>query len=260
MLNKIANVNKTMVSSGRKDVALNPGEETVLQSSKAALDLSKAISPAALNVILKVVTEWPYSDRLAGLDLLRCVARYPIAAQFKGPQNESLIDIAILSSVPADVPPNENAVMMGARTIVNLFGSADGRSLASSQTDKVISFLERVIGIKGGEPIGKFNRNVLVAVTTVAVNYSILVNKEKLLVPEQRRRLAAVLSAILKDQTDSEVLYRALVALGTILSTSKDEAKSLGVAVAPGIEGAASKSSEDRIKGVANECLKLIPR
>lgn len=208
-------------------------------------------------MILKIVTEWPYSDRLAGLDLLRCVARYPIAAQFKGPQNESFLDIAIASSIPADLPPNENAIMMGARAIVNLFGSADGRSLANSQADKVISFLERITGIKGGEPIGKFNRNVLVAATTVVVNYSVFVNKEKLLVPEQRRRLVAVLGAILKDQTDSEVLYRALVALGTILSTSKDEAKNLGVAA--WIQSAA-KSSEERIKGVASECLKLIPR
>ncbi|KAL7956402.1 PFU domain-containing protein [Trichoderma compactum] len=258
ILNKISNVNKTMVSSGRKDVALNPGEEATLQSSKAALDSSKAITTPTLNVILKIVTEWPYSDRLAGLDLLRCVARYPIAAQFKGPQNETLLDIAIASSIPDDFPPNENAAMMGARTIANLFGSADGRSLASSQADKAISFLERVTGIKGGEPIGKLNRNVLVSLTTVAVNYSVLVNKEKLLIPEQRRRLVTVLGAILKDQTDSEVLYRALVALGTILSTSKDEAKSLGVAA--WVEGAASKSSEERIKGVANECLKVIPR
>ncbi|KAL7916553.1 PFU domain-containing protein [Trichoderma velutinum] len=258
ILNKISNVNKTMMSSGRKDVALNPGEDATLQSSKAALDASKAISTPTLNVILKIVTEWPYSDRLAGLDLLRCVARYPIAAQFKGPQNETLLDIAIASSIPDDFPPNENAAMMGARTIANLFGSADGRSLASSQADKAISFLERVTGIKGGEPIGKFNRNVLVALTTVAVNYSVLVNKEKLLIPEQRRRLVTVLGTILNDQTDSEVLYRALVALGTILSTSKDEAKSLGVAA--WVEGAASKNSEERIKGVANECLKVIPR
>jgi phospholipase A-2-activating protein len=95
-------------------------------------------------------------------------------------------------------------------------------------------------------------------VTTVAVNYSVLVNKEKLLSPDQRRRLVAVLGIILSDQTDSEVLYRALVALGTILSTSKDEAKSLGNAA--WIEGAAAKSSEERIKGVASECLKVISR
>ncbi|KAL6835873.1 PFU domain-containing protein [Trichoderma sp. SZMC 28015] len=258
ILNKISNVNKTMVSSGRKDVALNPGEEATLHSSKEALDSSKAITTPTLNVILKIVTEWPYADRLAGLDLLRCVARYPIAAQFKGPQDLTLLDIAVASSIPDDFPPNENAAMMGARTIANLFSSADGRSLASSRADKAISFLERVTGIKGGEPIGKFNRNVLVALTTVAVNYSVLVNKEKLLNPEQRRRLVTVLGTILKDQTDSEVLYRALVALGTILSTSKDEAKSLGVAA--WVEGAASKSTEERIKGVANECLKVIPR
>lgn len=247
-----------MVSSGRKDVALNPGEESVLRSSKEALDSSKPISLPTLNVILKVVTEWPYAERLAGLDLLRCVARFPIAAQFQGPENETLVDIATASAIPDDFPPSDNAVMMGARTLANLFGSVDGRSLAKSQADKAISFLERIVGIKGGEPIGKFNRNVLVAVTTVAVNYSVLVNKEKLLGPEQRRRLVAVLGAVLSDQTDSEVLYRALVALGTILSTSKDEAKSLGVAA--WIEGAASKSSEERIKGVASECLKVIPR
>ncbi|PTB44856.1 hypothetical protein M441DRAFT_64536 [Trichoderma asperellum CBS 433.97] len=258
ILNKIGNVNKTMISSGRKDVALNPGEESVLHSSKEALDSSKPISLPTLNVILKVVTEWPYADRLAGLDLLRCVARFPIAAQFKGPENETLIDIATASAVPDDFPPNENAAMMGARTIANLFGSADGRSLAKSDADKAISFLERIVGIKGGEPIGKFNRNVLVAVTTVAVNYSVLVNKEKLLGPEQRRRLVAVLGVILNDQTDSEVLYRALVALGTILSTSKDEAKSLGVTA--WVEGAATKSSEERIKGVVSECLKVIPQ
>ncbi|KAH6607043.1 PFU-domain-containing protein [Trichoderma cornu-damae] len=257
IFNNISNVNKTMISSGRKEVALNPGEENALQSSKAALDSSKAISAVELGVILKIATKWAYSDRLAGLDLLRCVARFPIAAQHRGPQNESLLDIAVASSIPADSVTNENAAMMGVRTIVNLFGSADGRSLASSQADKAISLLERITGIKGGEPIGKFNRNVLVAVTTLAVNYSVLVNKEKLLPPEQRRRLAAVLGTILKDQTDSEVLYRALVALGTILSTSKDEAKSLGVAA--WIRGAASKSSEERINGVANECLKLIP-
>ncbi|OTA04485.1 Doa1, WD protein required for ubiquitin-mediated proteolysis [Trichoderma parareesei] len=258
ILNKVSNVNKTMISSGRKDVALNPGEESALLSVKAALESSKVIAVPELNVILKIVTEWPYSDRLAGLDLLRCVARFPIAAQFKGPLGESLMDIATASSIPDDIPPNEHAAMMGARTLANLFGSADGRSLMSSQADKAISFLERITGIKGGEPINKFNRNVLVAVATVAVNYSVLVNKEKLLSPEQRRRLVAVLGAVLKDQTDSETLYRALVALGTILSTSKDEAKSLGVAA--WVQGAANKSSEERIKGVATECLNLIPR
>lgn len=105
ILNKIGNVNKTMVASGRKDVALNPGEESVLHSSKEALDSSKPISLPILNVILKVVTEWPYADRLAGLDLLRCVARFPIAAQFKGPGGETLIDIATASAIPDDFPP-----------------------------------------------------------------------------------------------------------------------------------------------------------
>ncbi|KAK5999240.1 Ubiquitin homeostasis protein lub1 [Cladobotryum mycophilum] len=256
MLNKVSSINKTMVASGRKDVALNPGEENTLQSSREALEASKPISLPAFNIIVKIVTQWTYSERLAGLDLLRCVARFPLVAQFSGPQKESLIDLAISSSTPDDIPPSDNAVMMGARVIANLFGSADGRSLASSQADKGISFLERITGLKGGEAIGKFNRNILIAVTTVAVNYSVLVNKEKLLTIDQRRRLTIVLGALLKEQTDSEVLYRALVALGTVLSTSKEVVSDLGVSA--WIEGAADRSSEDRIKEVAKECLNVL--
>lgn len=244
-----------MISSGRKDVALNPGEETILQACRSALESSKALPPDSLATIIKVVTQWPYSDRLACLDLLRCVARYPMAAQLASPEHGNLLDLAIASSLPSDSTPNENAAMMGARTLVNLFGSADGRSLANSKADKGISLLERLVGVKGGEAIGQHNRNVLIAVTTAAVNYSVLANKEKLLIPEQRRRLAVVLGKVIQEQSDSEVLYRALVALGTILATSKNETKSLGVSA--WIEAAASKSADARVQGVASECLKL---
>ncbi|KAG8406895.1 WD repeat protein Lub1 [Metarhizium acridum] len=148
--------------------------------------------------------------------------------------------------MPAELQPNENAVMMGAH----------GRSLISSHADKPIAYLERITGVKGGEAIGKFNRNVLIAVTTAAVNLSVLINKEKLLSPEQRRRLLVVLGAVLSGQSDSEVLYRALVALGTILVTSTQEAS--GLDVGGWVRGAKDRGSEDRVKSVANECLALV--
>lgn len=246
-----------MISSGRKDTALNPGQESALQSLKASLESSSAVSADSIAVAVKIVTEWPYGDRLAGLDVLRCLARYHTAAKFTDSQGRSLLDIAIESSLPSDEAANENAVMMGCRTIANLFASADGRSLISSNVNKVLAFLERTLGLDGSEAIGKFNRNVLIAVTTAAINLSVLVHKEKLLSPEQRRRLLLLAGAVVRDQTDSEILYRGLVALGTVLKASKAEAATIeglyGLA-----DGAAKKSDEERVKGVAEECKVLI--
>lgn len=257
-MNKILTINKNMISSGRKDAAFNPDEERILRGLSEALGASTAIPPKSLDLVVRIITRWEYSDRLPGLDLLRCMAKYPSVAQFSDPQLGSLLDLAISSSMPKGVAPNENAVMMGLRTVANAFGSANGRSIASAQSNEAISFLERVVGIAGGDPIGKFNRNVLIAATTTAINYAVLVHREKLLLPEQRRRLLLLLGAILRNQTDSEVVYRALVALGTLLSTSTAEAVNLDVG--GWIRAAGGKASEDRVKGVAAECTKVAPQ
>ncbi|OAA55103.1 WD40/YVTN repeat-like-containing domain protein [Cordyceps fumosorosea ARSEF 2679] len=257
IFNKISSVNKTMISSGRKDTALNPGEESSLQALRTALESSSTIPTDAFPSLFKVVTAWPYSDRLAGLDLLRCVARFPTAAKYKDSTHGTLIDLAVAASLPDGDAPNENAAMMGARTLANLFTTIDGRSLASARVDTLLSFLERVTGIQGGDAIGPHNRNLLIAATTLAINLAVLVNQEKLLSASERRRLVQVVGALLKGQSDSEVLYRGLVALGTVAATSKGD-----VAAVPGVGGwvneAAGKASEDRVRTVAAECKKLV--
>ncbi|KAJ3466714.1 hypothetical protein MRS44_004278 [Fusarium solani] len=258
IFNKILTINKNMVSSGRKDAALNPSDESLLADLRSALESSRPVPQTALPLLVRILTQWPYSDRLAGLDLLRCVAKYPLAAQFSDPEVGSLLDLAIAASLPDGEKPSDNAAMMALRTLANMFSSANGRSIISAQSDKAIALLERVVGIST-DPIGPYNRNVLIATTTAAINLSVLVHRERLLTPDQRRRLAIVLGAILSrdGQTDSEVLYRALVALGTLLSASKAEIKGLGVK--EWIQGAASGSVEDRVKAVAAECAKLAP-
>ncbi|KAG6015387.1 hypothetical protein E4U54_003572 [Claviceps lovelessii] len=256
MFSKLLNVNKTLIASGRKDVALNPGEESVLQSLRKALENGQRIPAQSLDLVVRMVTAWPYGDRLAALDLLRCIARFPVVAQLSDAQHGSVLDLAITFSMTSDSEPNENAIMMGTRTIANICATVDGRSLITSQTSKVIRYLERVVGVKGGDAIGKFNRNVLIAVTTAALNLSVLVNKEKLLTPDQRRRLVVVLGAALDEQADAEVLYRGLVALGTLLASSKEVTS--GLAVGAWVRGAKDRATEDRVKAVADECLALI--
>ncbi|KAG6040284.1 hypothetical protein E4U41_001071 [Claviceps citrina] len=256
MFSKLVNVNKTLIASNRKDVALNPGEESMLQSLRIALENGRPIPVQSLDLVVKMVTAWPYGDRLAALDLLRCIARFSSVAQFSDAKHASVLDMAITCSITSDSPPNENAVMMGTRVMANICATADGRSLISSKADKVIQYLERVLGVKGGDGIGKFNRNVLIAVTTSALNLSVLVDKEKLLTPDHRRRLFVVLGAALDEQSDSEVLYRGLVALGTLLTSSKEVAS--GLAIGSWVRGAKDRAAEDRVKAVADECLALV--
>ncbi|KAG5927490.1 hypothetical protein E4U42_002167 [Claviceps africana] len=256
MFSKLSSVNKTLIASGRKDAALNPGEESVLQSLRGALENDQPIPAQSLDLVVRMVTAWPYGDRLAALDLLRCIARFPSVAQFSDAHHGSALDMAMTFSITSDSQPNENAVMMGTRAIANICATVDGRSLIHSQASKVVQFLERVVGVKGGDAIGKFNRNVLIAVTTSALNLSVLVNKEKLLTPDQRRRLVIVLGAALDEQSDSEVLYRGLVALGTLLSSSKEVVS--GLAVGAWVRGAKARATEDRVKAVADECLALV--
>lgn len=258
MFKKILDTNKTMTSSGRKDLAFNPPEEDRLDQLRQSLESSQPVPAQAIELVVRIITQWSYVERLAGLDLLRCLARYPVIAQYSDPHFGSLVDLATTTSLPSDEAPSENAVMMGARTIANLFLSANGRSVISQQADKILAFLERISGVTPGqEPIGKFHRNILIAVTTVQVNLAVLVNKEKLLNPNQRRRLLSVIGATLADKTDSEVLYRGLVALGTTLHGSREEATGLGVR--DWVNSARGRSEEARVKTVVEECAKLAP-
>src|SRR6478752_9814159 len=105
MFNKILTINKNMVSSGRKDAALNPSDESTLSELRAALESNKPVPQFAMPLLVRILTQWPYSDRLAALDLLRCVAKYPLVAQFSDPNVGSLLDLAFASSLPQGETP-----------------------------------------------------------------------------------------------------------------------------------------------------------
>ncbi|OLN86566.1 Ubiquitin homeostasis protein lub1 [Colletotrichum chlorophyti] len=254
MVSKILAINATMISSGRKDAALNPSEQNTLNAAKEAIASSKPVTQEGIDLAVKIVTHWPYSDRLAGLDLLRCVAPTPLAADLAVPGG-SFLQVAVKSALdaPDGTAPNENSAMMALRTFANIFRSSNGRALAAKEASTAASLIERVLGISGGAPIGPFNRNVLIAATTTLINYAVLASKEKS--TAESKRFIAALGKIITSQTDPEVLYRALVALGTYASVAKVEVKSLGGV--EWIKSAIDKVSEPRVKEVGNEALRL---
>ena len=243
MFTKLLNINKNLVSSGRKDAALNPGDESAIHALKQALETSEPVPTAAWPLVVRMASKWEYADRLAALDLLRCVAKASSVAKQTGP---TVVDLATTCPLPADGKPNENAIMMGVRAIANLFVTPEGEAQVGREHEKVVSFLERVAGVNG-DAIGKHNRNVQVAVATALVNLVVLANKG----PADKQRLVALTGTVLDGQTDSEVLYRGLVALGTLVGGGAKADTSV-------VRGARERGAEDRVKAVADECMQLM--
>lgn len=292
VVKKIMSISATMISSGRKDFALNPTEEATLK--RLAESLAKSIptvpgivpgtAPSAattplhvsehdLTLVFKLVALWPDNDRLPGLDLLRCMATAPTVAGVTDPSGNSLVDIALQAAFhpTAGAKINENCAMMAFRVITNLFASEEGRQVAFAHAEKVVDYMEALAGLsdtafKG--PVGfPGNRNVLMAVATAALNYAVLgylVSKKKVplqsenVTPEVFGLMANVLCRVLKDQHDAEVTYRALAALGLMAAAGyADVMKSFG---ADDAVRAASrdKAAEERIRRIAGECLQLL--
>ncbi|KAI1137676.1 PFU-domain-containing protein [Hypoxylon sp. FL0543] len=261
---KILSINSALVAAGRKDYSLNPPAQEVLATIRRRLEASQTVvDEASINLIVMMCTQWDYSDRLAALDLLRCVATSPATAKFKSSDFGSIVQVAVcaaLDGIPLGGQPNENYAMMAARTITNLFKSTEGRRLLAQPSEglRAVSFIDRVLGIGGQDPIGPSNRNLHVALTTTMVNFAVLASKEPGSVSSNIQvRLLTALARILQKQTEGEVIFRALVAAGTLITVigkTAPEAKSL---LSP-IKTSRGRSSEARVQEIADECLSLL--
>ncbi|KAI0424739.1 ubiquitin homeostasis protein lub1 [Xylaria sp. FL1042] len=262
---KILSVSSALEAAGRKSISLNPSAQNALETLKLALEANKPVTDEfTISLVVMMCTQWDYSNRVAPLDLLRCIAVFPRVAKFRSPGDDSsLVKIAIsavLDGIPDGSQPNENCAMMALRTIANLFKTAEGRKLLAQppEVSAALSFVGRVVGLRGQPPIGQFNRNLMIALTTVSINYAVLASKQLGSISmDNQIRLISPLALVLQKQTDSEVIYRALVAVGTLITVigkAAPEAKSLSSS----IKSAKEKVSEARIQAVADECLSLL--
>lgn len=279
---KILSVNANLIATGNKQHALNPSQESILKdlitmlTSASGTTKVPTISDAAASLVIKLATQWPYGDRLPGLDLLRCIAPSPALPRIHG----SIVQTALSAALEPDaanpgIRVNENTVMMAIRTIANLFASPVGRSVAAQGAHDVVSTLERIVGVSEGVEsqanagegaIGKNNRNVQIALTSAAFNYTCLAylqhkkNKDAIeaadIGVDVLALLCNILGRVIKDQTDNEVLYRALMSLGMVLAIGgevKDTVRALDAE--QWIRDAIKKGADDRVKDVGAECL-----
>ncbi|KAI9733540.1 MAG: hypothetical protein M1834_003141 [Cirrosporium novae-zelandiae] len=266
---KIGEINTQLIKEGHKDGALNPPELQTLASVIQFLESHPpssakptALEPDALELIIKLTTAWPPQHRIPGLDLLRLVAAAtPSLASYKNSHDQTIVSILEESGVFSDTQ-RPNNMMLAIRTFANMFSTDKGAELADAQFDTIISNL-----INQATKITT-NRNLTISITTLYINYAVLLTttatpdrKGSPASIERGRILLKDLVDVISRVSDSEALYRALVAAGTLLTIGPD------VKVAAkqeyGIEAvlklAEQKTKEPRIKGVVGEIRELLP-
>ncbi|MCJ1252135.1 hypothetical protein MMC30_009373 [Trapelia coarctata] len=223
---KIEELNEQLINEGSKDVALNPAQIEMLRSLIKQLEQSAAVAAqsslamtSGIELVMHIVAMWPPAQRLPGLDLLRLLAAAtPSTAEYTAPSGGSIVEVLEGSEALND-KDRSNDIMLAVRTFANLFETEKGRNLADSKFDKIHSLVR-------SSSLDTANRNLTIAVTTLYINYAVLCTSASHSgLPSSIDRsllLLEDLAGITASGTDSEAVYRSLVAVGTLLTLGEE--------------------------------------
>ncbi|KAF1953474.1 PFU-domain-containing protein [Byssothecium circinans] len=237
--------NQALVKKGQKDLSLNPSDIDQLSTAIDLLqkDKVKDVEPSVMDLVIKAATQWPADKRLPAIDLLRLLlaAEEPVAyLTTEADMLQRLADSGVFQSTS----PLLNT-MMAVRALDNLFKTEIGRAIASEQFDQIHSFVQPFLNSD--------HRNLIVAVATLYLNYSVYLTQESN--ADRTLSLLDDLNKILHSAKDSEAVYRALVATGTLLSLGNDfcEAGRDILQLGSAISAAENKVKEPRVRNVVAE-------
>lgn len=293
VLNRITSINSKLAQSDSSSPELPLNSEEVAQLSPLVQALAKIASsmptaipamvpavdtqPFALETesiapVLKMATAWPYKERLAGLDLLRCMAPSPSLAKFTNSKGQDVLD-ALLPSImdfpresgtglPKDPKSVENNAMMALRLIANIFSSVPGQQLAARNGSRLVEFLSHTF-----DNTGRDSRGLMVAWTSAASNMTSFALREleatghNSIGGESLLKMVKLLAVPILEITDAEVVYRALIALGNLacMPGSGDFVQEMRAAgTHTWVKVAIGKAEEARIKAVGEKILTLL--
>ncbi len=264
ILKKISELNQRLVDEGSKDLSLNPSQLSLLDSAVKPLEqaLSSSASSASVvaeivPIVLHIATAWPPADRLPGLDLLRLLtAASPATATYRTSAGESIVEALAASGVFDDLD-RPNHIMLAIRAFSNLFETPQGRDLVDANFEKLHRLIKPCASVKT-------NRNLTIAITTLYLNFATLfISPSHCSLPSSIDRSLALmddLSQFSATWPDSEAVYRALVAAGTLLGLGEEirmaarEVYELEAAISK----AEARLKEPRVKGVVAEIRALM--
>lgn len=258
---KVQELNAKLLSDGRKDVAFSPTDIKMIPTFTQALSsaLNKPTSSDELKsgaaMVVHIATKWPIETRLPGLDLLRCViAAYPDFSAQHDP-GAILDESGAFPSADAQSAGNPNLTMLGIRAVANLAAHVQGRKYLRKNLATLRSRIAPFMQPSAGAP----NRNILIAATTFYINVAVLQHEESASVSEAQTLLADLAALLANPKiVDSEAVYRALVAVGTLVRIPGARGGN-AQSVEDAVKAAAGRVKEPRVRGVVDEMMSAGP-
>ena len=177
------------------------------------------------NALLKVATTWPSKARVPAVALLARLAVSPSFVNTTSAGNDELITTTLASAglLSAKQPTANNAVH-AIRLIANLFASDTGRLITDGTFEQTLQSVRQF----ASEPESSAQSRAL---ATLYLNYAVQLTSqapsEESRTREQRaqvliRDIAFMLECESPHASDGDALFRALCALGTLVTLGED--------------------------------------
>ncbi|KAL9130428.1 MAG: hypothetical protein Q9217_001395 [Psora testacea] len=255
ILKKISEFNEQLSQEGSRDIALDKQQLLTLESASTPLETALSSKPStdtalssAIPIVNHILTAWPPGFRLPALDLVRLLAAAtPALSSPSQPPNT----ISIVATAGFEDKDRDNNIMLSIRAFGNLFETSEGRTLVDEEFHQIHALVRSCLSSS--------NRNTTIAIATLYLNYAVLFTSasHKDLPSSIDRSLLLLddLTSLIDSAADSEAVYRALVAVGTLLDIGEEiqmaarEVYELESALGK----AEKKVKEPRVKGVIGE-------
>ncbi|XP_065832273.1 phospholipase A-2-activating protein-like [Oscarella lobularis] len=212
---KLVEFNETL--TGRLSETELQTVDAILEASSDLEKLTPLVNDQSTSVLWKILC-WPDDIVFPGLDVLRMVVRCLPGNQLMCARGAEFLE-RLIQLLTVD---NSAANMLSLRVLANLFAHSVGTTLLCCNVDQILVHLEYVVE--------NSNKGAQVALSTVLLNYAVaFCDGDKQV--DIKGTLLSTLTKMLRNQIDKEAAFRVLVAIGTLLSSHRENAGALALSL-----------------------------
>lgn len=245
-----ANAIKIIIDKAQSSGDLSSEEATAVQKLPEQLQNKNDPHPTSEQTaaLLKVATTWQQKARVPAVGVLAVLAVSPAFVASTSTDNKDIISTLSKASIFAPKQETANNVVHGIRLLVNLFKTDAGRLIADGNFDPALQAVRPF----GSEPESPAQAKGL---ATLYLNYAVqLVSQAPSGESASRearaeilmRDIAFMLESDSPHATDGDALYRALAALGTLITLGSDFRQKMKMGISGTLHLAGSKPAAQR--------------
>ncbi|KAI0807771.1 phospholipase A-2-activating protein [Fomes fomentarius] len=221
---------------------------------------TKKLTGHHVDAIIQLLERWPQSQLFPLMDLSRLVLAFCPTA-YSDPTLRSKFFTAVFNGASWNEPwtsplpkPRETNLLFLFRSLANVF--QDGTVLTDG------AWVQEILDTLGGAPYTILTNSLRVSLATILFNVSCSGLKEPLSPTARDRLIGLVLEILNTEKTEAEAAYRALVALGDIVYTAKEQGLPLSTEqtrlAREALSALPTRFPEARIRDVSKEVTALL--